>query len=446
MARLPDDVVGDAHTSTHTWDLLRELTAIGDRMGGHEGERAGASVIRDSFERFGLRGIEVDEFEIPGWWRGDSSLAIEGRHPRTFDGNNHCIALPGSPSGVAEGDVVDVGYGVPADFDGVDLAGKIVLASSGIPDGHGRWVHRNEKYARAVAGGAVGFCFQNHEPGCLPRTGFVGFKRDATAPIPAVGLSYEAGYRLRQACESDDASVTLSVECRNEQATSQNVEAVVGPDTEQEILVTAHVDCHDIAEGAGDNGCGSVIVAEIGRLLAAVEDRLETRVRIVAFGAEENGMFGSDYYAETHDPDGIKCVVNHDAIGDDPTLKVNDVTFDEPARAYEQACRDLNVPIGRASEVRPHGDHWSFVQRGITSLMVRSGGYGRYPHAHTATDTLDKIDGRTLRTLAVGSAGGVLTLAEADRVCTHKPPAEIRDAMYSDYEQGLRVEDRWPFE
>jgi len=51
--------------------------------------------------------------------------------------------------------------------------------------------------------------------------------------------------------------------------------AALGPDTDEAVLLLAHYDAHDVGEGALDNGCGCALVAEVGRLLATVEDDLD---------------------------------------------------------------------------------------------------------------------------------------------------------------------------
>lgn len=445
MVRLPDDVIGDAIADSHTADTLDRLTAIGSRAAGQDGEAAGASVIQRAFEHAGLDAIDVDEFEVPGWWRGSTTLTVDGAYTRTFSFDNQVIALPGSPGGEASGPLVDLGYGLPEDFAGHDLNGAVVVTASWIPEGYDRWVHRNEKYSKAIEAGATGFLFHNHDPGCLPATGYVGFGAHGPGEIPAGGLSYEVGHRLERMAAKRDATATLTVDCRSESATSQNVEARIGPKTDREVLVTAHHDCHDIAEGAGDNAAGCALVTEIGRLLAQCVDRLETRVRLVTFGAEEPGMYGSEYWAERHDLDRVKCVVNLDGVGGDRTPIVNTTAFEAAAVAFDDVADDLGIPIETEAEVRPHGDHWSFVKRGVPVLGVGSGGRGRFPYAHTHADTIDKVDPRDLRDLAVAVTAGVLALAESEREFPHKRPSEIGETMADGYETGLRAEGRWPF-
>lgn len=448
MTEVPEAVVGDAYTSTFAWETLESLVEVGNRMAGQEGEREGAAVVADAFETAGLREVETDEFEIPGWWRGSSSLTLDDPHARTFEADHEVIALPGTPAGEVSGEVVDVGYGTSEEFEDADVAGKVAMASSDTPEDHNRWLHRMEKYVAAAEAGAVGFVFRNHVEGCLPPTGEVGY-HNRPGPIPAVGVSKEVGARLARYCEDDEATATLSVECRNEPTTSRNVEAVVGPaDPETpEVLVTAHVDAHDVAEGANDNGAGSALVAEVGRLLARVEDDLDARVRLVTFGSEEIGLWGAYHWAESHDLDAVKAVVNVDGAGGSRNLGIGANEFDALAEAFEDATDALGVPLSRNDTISPHGDQWAFVQEGVPAVMAHaeSEGTGR-GWGHTHADTLDKLDPRDLRAMAATLTACVFEIADDDRELSHRSREQVRDAIDDGYVAELKRGGRWPYD
>ena len=452
MSRLPEEVVGDAYTSRFAWETLEALVEVGNRMAGQEGEREGAEVIADAFAEAGLREVEIDEFEIPGWWRGSSELTLADPHARTYEQSHEVVALPGTPAGEAAGEVVDVGYGTPDEFEAADLDGKIAMASSETPDDHGRWIHRMEKYVAAAEAGAEGFVFRNHVEGCLPPTGEIGY-HNRPGPIPAVGVSAEVGARLARYCADDEASATLSVDCRNEETASRNVEAVVGPDETEagddvpEVLLTAHVDAHDIAEGANDNGAGSALVAEVGRLLAQVEDDLDARVRFVTFGSEEIGLWGAYHWAESHDLDAVKAVVNVDGAGNSRNLGVGANEFDALGEVFEEVTESLDAPLSRHDTISPHGDQWAFVQEGVPAVMAytESEGSGR-GWGHTHADTLDKLDVRDLRATAVLLAEAVLAVADDEREIPQKSREEIRDTIDEGYVEELKRGGRWPYE
>ena len=410
MPRLPAAVIGDAHRNSIAWETLESLVDVGNRMAGQDGEEAAAEVVAEAFEGASLQDVTMESFEIPGWWRGATTLSLPD-HDQHYGDPHQLFALPGTPAGEVETGIVDVGHGTPEEFDEADVEGALVLASSKTPDDYDRWLHRREKYHEAADRGAAGFLFRNHVEGCLPPTGGVS-DADGPGPIPAAGVSRELGHRLVRYCERGEVSGSLDIDCRNEMTTSQNVSARIGPETDQEVLVTAHYDAHDIAEGAEDNGAGSALVAEVGRLLASVEDDLEVGVRCVTFGAEEMGLRGSRHMVGVADLDGIKAVVNLDGIGGSRELGVDVHGFDGLADAFEAASEDLDTPIEVKDDFVTHSDHWPFVRAGVPGLMAHSvtdddgRGWG-----HTHADTLDKLDRRDFRDLAVLLTAGTARLA-----------------------------------
>ncbi|MFC6993303.1 M28 family metallopeptidase [Haladaptatus sp. GCM10025707] len=447
MTRIPDAVVGATYRSTVGWDLLSALEDLNNRMPGQEGERIAADLVYDAFEDVELDEVSFDEFPIPGWWRGEASLAVEhGDRTSTFRRSHEIVELPGTPEGAASGELVDMGYGLPEDFEDVDLDGCIVMASSVTPEDYGRWVHRSEKYHYAAENGASGFVFYNHIEGALPPTGDVGVT-NGPGPIPAIGASKEVGARLKRYCEDGTVEVNLTVECENGSSTSRNIEAVVGPDTEEEVLFTAHVDGHDVGTAANDNGFGTAMVVEVGRILAQVADDLETRVRLVVFGAEETGLYGSYYWSHTHDLENVKCIVNVDGAGYSRNLEIHTHGFDEIGEAYEAVSDEYEMPIKIETGLRPHSDHWPFVQRGVAGAQGRSTGKDNSRGwGHTHGDTLDKLDVRDLRDLSILCAAGVARLAQSDVEVPNVDAGAIKDAAESQrFDAGMKATQTWPW-
>ena len=203
--------IGETFTSDAGWDHLERLVDLDTRMAGSDGERRAAVATRDALERVGARDARIDDFPVQGWKRGTSAIEAGGT-------TQDCIALPRSPSATVTGELVDLGHGLPADFEAADLAGAVVLARSDAPAHHDRYVHRREKYHYAVEHGAAAFVYRNHVPGQLPPTGSVGSADAPIGPIPAVGVSREVGARLARRFDGD--SVTVAVEAETGDATS----------------------------------------------------------------------------------------------------------------------------------------------------------------------------------------------------------------------------------
>jgi len=433
------DWIGDAFTSDAGWSLLEDLVDVGNRMAGQPGEREGLELVRDALADAGCRNARVDEFELQGWERGDAGIA-DGRR------REPCIALPRSPSGTATADLVDLGYGVPSDFEETDVAGKVVMVSSDTPDDFDRFVHRTEKYYYAVDHDAAAFVFRNHVEGCLPPTGSVGTDDDPIGDIPAVGVSAEVGARLARRAEGD--SVTVDVDCETPAATSGNAMAELGPDTDEEVLVSSHVDAHDIAEGAMDNGAGTATIVEVANALAGMEDELDTRVRFVAYGAEEVGLVGSGVEAERADRDAIEAIVNVDSNVFGRTLSLSTHGFDDLTAAAERLADRFDHPVSTSEEQVPHSDHWPFVIHGVPGYMVSGETEGRgRGWGHTEADTLEKLEARDLREQAILLTALVADLAGNDTDVARREPSEIAAALEAeDKATGMKVIGDWPYD
>jgi Zn-dependent M28 family amino/carboxypeptidase len=433
------DWIGETFCSDVGWNHLETLVDIGNRMAGTEGERRGAEATREVFAEVGGRDPRLEKFDLQGWERRSSSVVGP-------DEELDCIALPRSPTGEVEADLVDLGYGVPEDFEGVDIEGKIVMVASNAPPYYDRFPHRTEKYYHAVQNGATGFVFRNHVEGSLAPTGSVGRKKQPIGEIPAVGVSKEVGARLARRFDGDP--VKLSIDADIYDATSQNVHAELGPKTDERVLVTSHVDGHDISEGAADNGAGTAMLVEIANALADREEVLDTRVEFVTFGAEEVGLCGSEYYDSVTDEEDIKLIVNCDGVVGGRTLQAFTHTFDELEAALERVSERLDHPVRILPEEGFRGDQWPLVRWGVPGYFVsgyrdtEGRGYG-----HTTADTLDKLEPRTLREQAILLTSLVTDLARDEVEIPHRTNAEVAKSFEDEGKvEGIKTVGDWPYE
>ena len=428
------------------WQFLTELTALGSRMGGSEGERRAADLVRDAFERAGLAAVHTDPFEVPAWERGETALRVEtpARDGSTTTRQFEALALPYSPAGTVEREFVDVGYGTPDEIDGEEVDGRIAVASTTTPSGS-RFIHRMEKFGYAVEQGAAGFVFVNHIDGQLPPTGSLTFGGEADAV--AVGVSKETGAWLREYATNTTGHVgrmALDVDATTQPGESRNVIGRLGPDTDDRVLLVAHYDGHDIAEGALDNGCGiATVVAAAGIL---TEADLDFGVDVVAVGCEEIGLLGAERLAETTDLERVRSVVNVDGAGRFRELVALAHASEATATVADEVASVTRQPIDVEPEPHPFSDQWPFVRRGVPTLQLHSdsGERGR-GWGHTHADTRDKVDDRNVREHAMITALLVAELADDARELPRLDTAELADAFRdAEFETGMRAADLWP--
>lgn len=412
---------------------------IGHRYPGSKHERDAAEFLANKMEQYGLANVHLEEFPVPGWERGHCTVRLEAPIVREIS----AIALPFCCSSDFEAEVIDVGEGEEADFAklGDAVRGKIVLtdAETGTAGTSGTKSHRSEKFARAIKHGAVACAFINQNPGLLHITGSGAPRNpkgrtaaDRESPIPGIGITYEEGMLLRRISKRGALHLSISTENRTFESTSHNVIGdLVGKEIPDEIVVIGgHYDCHDIAQGAGDDGAGTITGLEAGRALAGVKGLLKRTVRVICFGAEEITLRGSSYHAAKHvdsaDGERYRFILNLDGagLGRGSSEEVTVSALPEVAQWFEEQSRAMHYAFPIRDTFVPHSDHLAFALRGVPTGMLNSretgvamvGGAGMVGRGfgHTEADTLDKVCLRGLQMSAILVARLAARLANDD--------------------------------
>ena len=439
---LERDLLGRLAVEPDLWKTLEYLCDnCNGRFAGSADERRAGDYALERFRQAGLQNVAAEPFEMRGWERGPAKLTLyEAAGPLELA----CIALPGSQPCDLEAEIIDVGQGTPADYQrlGSAVAGKIVLTGS---DG----ASRPEKYNGAIDAGAVGFIFCNAQPGLLASTGSIA--RD----LPAIGLAYEYGARIRRRLAAGPLRARLAIVAQVKTVTARNIIAEL-PGTDPSagwILACGHYDGHDISQGAHDNAAASAILIEAARLLAPLRDQLKLGIRFVLFSGEELGLHGSYAYARMHPEQhaSIRLVFNADVVGAAQPLVLQMQSSPELAayfRGLPLAALDATVNDGPKSFIM-NSDHFPFSLAGIQAVWaVTSHTPGQGGWVHTAGDTLDKVEPRLLRQ-AAGTIIRLLLRMSADPTglpTVRKTPEQVKQAVSeAGFEKPLRATGRWPF-
>ena len=385
-------IAGEVFSSQKAWEFLESLCDdFGSRFAGTKGEALCVDFLASFWEEIGLE-VKKDSFSYLSWSRGVAQLeVVEPIHWQV-----PCLSLPYTPSGEWEGELCCLFWGTPEEFEekAEEIQGKFLLVSSETPPHYSRWIHRKEKYARAVLARATAFLYVNGTPGLGPQTG--SLMSHQQAPIPGVALSYEVGERLRRLQKRHGAlRLRLSTSDVLEKAKSWNVLADLAGRQSSYILVCSHYDGHDISQGAIDPASGMVAVMEAARVLSLLGFEGEHTIRFAAWGAEEIGLIGSSHYVNQYPEEVEKClfVLNFDSAGG---MKVQGVQLHqwpelEPwfQRWFSQIRHD--APVGQ--KMNAYSDHFPFTLEGIATAEIGDPTpfSGRRGYTHTPLDTLDKV-------------------------------------------------------
>ena len=418
--QLDQQMVGDIYTSQEVMENLTVLCdEYGARFAGTPEEREAANFIAACFKRYGLQNVKLEAYPYAGWTRGTATLEVIEPMRRTL----HCISLPYCPAGDITTELVSAGYGSPDEYSalGDTATDKLVMAKSASPPDLGRWVHRKEKFERAVLAGASGFIFVSEHPGVGPETG--SLQNDRPAPIPGISVCKEDGEFLARLMARGNGKVKLKLQTTdvNEPRTSWNVVADLPghENTEEMVVVGCHYDGHDISQGAHDPASGMVSVIEASRVLSTyAADSLKCSVRFIAFGTEEIGLTGAFRYVDAHasELDNIRFMLNMDAAGGSSRKGVVLHCWDDLEPFFNTAREQMNTEMPVGQKVHSYSDHFPFFLKGVPSSHM---GDPEAPPAgrgfgHTAYDTLDKVELQNLRAASAAGARIALRCANAD--------------------------------
>lgn len=219
----------------------------------------------------------------------------------------------------------------------------------------------------------------------------------------------------------------------------RNVVAIQnGFDTSGYYIICAHCDSISSlagsggpAPGADDNGSGTAAVLEVARVLSQRQFRYP--IRYIAFGAEEQGLIGSNTYASNayYAGDSIFGVINLDMIAFETTSLSKDIIGNPASEWLVDAMiannSTYNINIDTIRKIIDasiwQSDHSSFWNKGYPAILGIEHYYPSNPNYHSISDTLStlniplfrKMTQLSLATLAE-LAGIVLTPTEVQPV------------------------------
>lgn len=207
------------------------------------------------------------------------------------------------------------------------------------------------------------------------------------------------GLLYRLATRPEPAKTKVEVEITNKfipgPITVYNtVGEIQGEKADEFVVVGAHLDSWDLAQGTTDNGTGSCIVLETARLIAKSGVKPKRTIRFVLFTGEEQGLHGSRQYVTRHKDEMPKTSVA--LVHDTGTGKV--LGFGLQGRAAIKPIMDkelvslknvagfTGVTLGRIQGT----DHQSFEAVGVPGFAcAQEDDEYRLTH-HTQSDTFDK--------------------------------------------------------
>lgn len=396
--------------TSRAYEILQSLTdEVGPRLAGSPGDAKAVAWALGTMKALGLANVRAEPVDVPHWERGPASAALMAPVAQPLS----IVALGGSvatPEGGLEAAVVEVASIEALEaLPDADVKGRIVFFDKRMTrtkdgKGYGEAVDVRGKGASAAARkGAVGVLIRSIGTGAsrFPHTGALRY--DADAPkIPAAALAIPDAELLHRTIARDGvARVRLELGCRDlGEARSANVIGeVVGRDTDEIVLLGAHLDSWDLGTGAVDDGAGVAVVLESARLVAERGERPRRTVRVVLFANEENGLRGAKAYAKAHEGELARHVLALESdLGAGRVFAIEYLA----GPGADAAFRALAAPLAGlgVAAPRPHAAHgadlWPLRVAGVPVMELHQDASTYFDVHHTADDTLDRVDRRDL--------------------------------------------------
>ncbi|GMQ31609.1 M28 family metallopeptidase [Algoriphagus confluentis] len=342
---------------------------------------------------------------------------------------------------ISDAEVVFAGFGIVApeygwnDYAGLDVKGKIVVVlvndpGFGTEDAsffkgntmtyYGRWTYKYEEAARQGALGCLivhntipaGYGFnvvqgKHHQPILYLddrgkenyKLGFEGWltlpsakklfelagKNDSELLAAARKPGFEGMYL--------GVNLSASIVVEAEYNVSQNVMAKLTGKTKPEeyIIYSAHWDHFGIGKpdetgdsiynGALDNASGTAALLALAKAFTT-DQKPDRSVIFLAVTAEEQGLWGSAYYAENPIYPKEKTVANINMDGINPYGKMKDVSIIGSGQSEMEDLLNVELEkLGRYSAPEPNpvagyyfrSDHFNFAKIGIPALYFGTG-------------------------------------------------------------------------
>ncbi|HEX5652657.1 MAG TPA: M28 family metallopeptidase [Chitinophagaceae bacterium] len=338
-------------------------------------------------------------------------------------------------------ELVFAGYGVVApeynwnDYEGLDVKGKVVMVMVNDPGFwagdtslfkgktmtyYGRWTYKFEEAARQGAKGcliihntaAASYPFSVQQKSFntsrlrldnrgknIPNCDVIGWLPEAIANklFTAAGLDSSLLVKANQRGfkpVSLNLKLSTSMKVQSTYNKSYNVIGKIsGSERPDEVIIyTAHWDHLGIGKpdetgdsiynGALDNATGTAGLLELARAFKSLPVKPERTIIILAVTAEEQGLLGSEYYAQNPLYPVKNTVANINMDGLNRFTGTKDITvIGEGQSDLEDYMKQEVEKAGGYMSFEPHpeagyyyrSDHFNFAKAGIPALYIKNG-------------------------------------------------------------------------
>jgi hypothetical protein len=312
---------------------------IGGRMTNSPAMRKAERWAQEKFKAYGLKEVHAEGFEFGrGWWIESSHVRL--LNPRPLELKGIPVAWTPPTNGNLTAEIVVAPMAKEKDFADWHgkLTGKIVLVSFPAapkdtdvapfarmtendiakmerfvepafdPEARARNIEhfrfRAKLDAYLAQEGALAQVLMSRAEGRLVHGEGYLYKSGQTAKLPAVELAAEDYRKLARLAKLGPVKLEIAdnVHFDDSDVNAYNTFGEIpGEDNKGDfVMAGAHLDSWVAADGAADNGAGSIVVLEAARILSSLKLQPRRTIRFALWSGEEQGLLGSAAYVEKH--------------------------------------------------------------------------------------------------------------------------------------------------
>jgi Zn-dependent M28 family amino/carboxypeptidase len=331
----------------------------GTRAVGTPGYEASVDYVAGELRAKGFD-VQTPQFDLKVFDAEPGTITIGGANfvARALQ---YTVGAPGVTGPLMPARVEDSPGCTPSDYDGLPVAGAVVLVDRGV-------CPFSQKLAAVTARGAVAVIVADNVD---EKTMGGTLGQDTDVKIPVVSVTKADGAELRG--KSGQVTVKIVANVRN--LVARNVIAQTKTGSPQNVvMVGAHLDSVPEGPGINDNGSGTAAVLETALRMGSSPD-VHNAVRFGFWGAEELGLVGSEKYVATLSVEQLR----------DIALYLNFDMLASPNPGYFTYDGDQSLPLGKGQSPPRVPEGSAGIERTLVGLLAAAG--------KTAQDT--SFDGRS---------------------------------------------------
>ncbi|MDO4329319.1 MAG: M28 family peptidase [Lachnospiraceae bacterium] len=327
---------------------------LGFRTAGSRAEYETGEMLVREMKAIGLSQVEKDRISVDSWEFEKAVMEFTGKDGRLHQFQLGAYQTNFQTEGFQEFTVVDAGKGTAADYDGLDVKGKLVLADINQRE---EWWINFPVYQAHLKGAAALLAVQEAGYGEIHSTALNAQDIAGPADAPAFSISQADAAILREAMgQSEEGTITVRFDARStvkQDQISYNITGrIPGQEPDSMILLSAHYDSY--FSGFQDDNCAVAMMLGIARALLRSGYRPRKTIVFCAMAAEEWGISNSKYDWST----GAYQQVFH--VHPEWQGKViADLNFELPAHAHS-----------RKDGIRSVYEYSTFLQQFVEGLQV----------------------------------------------------------------------------